>query len=84
MQSRPSATAAARPPCSWPADQVERWPIERLTSYAKTRRLQSEGHLDKIAAAIVERGEMLVGLADERQAFGQTLDERQTGLSTID
>ena len=84
MQSRPSATAAARAPHPWPADQVERWPIERLASYARTRRLQSEGRLDKIAAAIIERGEMLGELANERQAFGQTLDERQTGLSTID
>jgi hypothetical protein len=84
MQSRPSATAAARPPRPWPADQVERWPIERLTPYANKRRLQSEGRLDKIAAAIVEWGEMLVRLANERQAFGQTLDERQTGLSPID
>jgi hypothetical protein len=43
----------ARP---WPADRVERWPIERLTPYANNARLHSAADLDKIAASIVKWG----------------------------
>ena len=65
--------SAIRP---WPADQVERWPIERLIPYANNPRLHSEADLDKIAAAIVARGGMIPVLADGQQAFGQSLGER--------
>jgi len=37
----------------WPADQVERWPIERLIPYANNPRLHSEADLDKIATSIL-------------------------------
>src|ERR1700720_2162938 len=35
----------------WPADRVERWPIERLIPYAFNPRVHSEADLDKVAAA---------------------------------
>jgi hypothetical protein len=49
----------------WPADQVERWPIERLTPYANNARLHSEADLDKIAAAIRKWGWTNPVLVDE-------------------
>jgi hypothetical protein len=36
MQSEPAGAGPMRP---WPADQVERWPIERLLPYANNARL---------------------------------------------
>jgi len=52
----------ARP---WPADRVERWPIERLTPYANNARLHSAADLDKIAASIVKWGWTNPVLVDE-------------------
>jgi DNA modification methylase len=40
----------------WPADRVERWPIERLVPYAKNARTHSEAQVDQIAASIREWG----------------------------
>jgi DNA modification methylase len=62
-QSKPAGETPARP---WPADRVERWPIERLTPYANNPRLHSEADLDKIAAAIVNWGWTMPVLADEQ------------------
>ncbi len=55
--------ARARP---WPADQFERWPIERLIPYANNPRLHCEADLDKIAAAILKWGWTMPVLADEQ------------------
>jgi DNA modification methylase len=49
----------------WPADQVERWPIERLTPYANNPRLHSEADLHKIAASILKWGWTMPPLVDE-------------------
>ena len=40
----------------WPADKVERWPIERLVPYARNARTHSEAQVDQIAASIREWG----------------------------
>ena len=45
-----SEPAGGRRP--WPADQIEHWPIERLTPYANNPRRRSEADLDKLKAAI--------------------------------
>src|SRR6185295_15747335 len=37
---------------NWPADRVERWPIERLVPYAKNARTHSETQVEQIAASI--------------------------------
>jgi DNA modification methylase len=58
-QSKPGLTR------QWPADQVERWPVERLTPYADNPRLHSEADLDKIAEAIAKWGWTNPVLADE-------------------
>ena len=49
----------------WPADRVERWPLERLNTYANNPRLHSEADLDKIAAAILKWGWTMPALVDE-------------------
>ena len=36
----------------WPADRVERWPIEKRIPYANNPRIHSEADLDKVAASI--------------------------------
>jgi hypothetical protein len=46
----PEPEATGPPP--WPADEVQRWPIERLKRYANNPRLHSEADLSKIAASI--------------------------------
>jgi len=61
-QSEPSGTRPSRP---WPADQPERWPIERLIPYANNARLHSEADLDKIGASILEWGWTMPVLIDE-------------------
>src|ERR1700736_4387072 len=54
------------PTPSWPADRVERWPIERLIPYANNPRLHSEADLDEIAASIDEWGWTNPVLVDEQ------------------
>jgi DNA modification methylase len=49
----------------WPADNVERWQIERLIPYANNARFHSEADLDKIAASIRQWGWTMPVLADE-------------------
>ena len=66
MLSRQSEPADARPTRAWPADRVERWPIERLIPYANNPRLHSEADLDKIVAAILKWGWTLPILVDEQ------------------
>ena len=72
MSSIASGPAEASPIRPWPADQVERWPIERLIPYAANPRLHSETDIEKIAASILrwgwtnsvlvdEQGELIVG-----------------------
>jgi hypothetical protein len=56
MSSTQSEPAGARPTRPWPADRVERWPIERLIPYATNPRVHTEADIDKIAASIVEFG----------------------------
>src|SRR3954470_8475921 len=41
---------------AWPADKVERWPLERLIPYARNARTHSAEQVDQIAASIKEWG----------------------------
>ena len=52
MLSTQTDPATASPTRPWPADQIERWPIERLKPYANNPRLHSKADLGKIAASI--------------------------------
>ena len=56
MLSTQSELADASLTRPWPADRLERWPIERLIPYANNARLHSEADLDKLAAAIRKWG----------------------------
>jgi DNA modification methylase len=49
----------------WPADQVERWPISRLTPYARNARTHSDEQIAQIAASIKEWGWTNPILVDE-------------------
>jgi DNA modification methylase len=49
----------------WPADRIERWPLERLIAYVNNPRSHSEADLDKIAASIRKWGWTMPVLADE-------------------
>jgi DNA modification methylase len=40
----------------WPADKVERWPVDRLIPYARNARTHSSQQVDQIAASIREWG----------------------------
>src|SRR5215472_3702624 len=57
--------ADATPSHPWPADQVERWPIERLTRYPANPRLHTEADTDKIAASILKWGWTMPVLVDD-------------------
>ena len=61
-QSEPASAGPTRP---WPADQVERWPIEQLIPYANNARVHSEADLDKLAASIRKWGWTMPALVDE-------------------
>jgi len=41
---------------SWPADHVQRWPIDRLVPYARNARTHSDMQISQIAASIREWG----------------------------
>src|SRR5207253_2145623 len=62
MSITSESAGATRP---WPADHIERWPIERLIPYANNARLHSAADLDKIAAAIRRWGWTMPVLVDE-------------------
>src|SRR5215470_17544880 len=62
MSLTQSEFGSARP---WPADRLERWPIERLIPYANNARIHTEADLAKIAASITKWGWTMPVLADE-------------------
>src|SRR5258708_12567642 len=66
MLSAQSGPADARPSRPWPADRVERWPIERLIPYATNPRVHTAADIDKIAASIVEFGWTMPPLVDQK------------------
>src|SRR5262245_54168127 len=41
---------------TWPAERIERWPIDRLVPYANNARTHSSEQIDEIVAAIREWG----------------------------
>jgi hypothetical protein len=84
MSTQAEPVRATRP---WPADQVERWPIERLIPYANNARLHSEADLDKIAAAIRKWGWTNPVLVDEEGVLicghGRTAAAPRAGVTSI-
>jgi len=70
---------------SWPADAVERWPLDRLIPYARNARIHSEAQIAQIAASIKEWGWTNPILVDEGSniiaGHGRVLAARQLGLA---
>jgi ParB-like chromosome segregation protein Spo0J len=50
---------------AWPADRIERWPVERLIPYARNARTHPEDQVAQIAASIREWGWTNPVLVDE-------------------
>src|SRR5215472_14414336 len=85
MDTGPAVASPARP---WPADRVERWPIERLIRYANNPRLHSTADIDKIAASILKWGWTNPVLVDEQGVLiaghGRVAAAAQLGLTIPD
>jgi ParB-like chromosome segregation protein Spo0J len=60
-----SDSRAAKPNPLWPAYTVERWPIERLTPYAKNARTHSDAQIEQLRTAIRAYGWTVPILARE-------------------
>src|ERR1700716_1533096 len=56
QQSETLVTAKSAGKAPWPADHVERWPIERLIPFARNARTHSDAQVSQIAASIREWG----------------------------
>src|SRR5215831_12341657 len=71
----------------WPADNVERWPIERLIPYARNARQHSDAQIAQIAASIREWGWTIPILADEEGGIiaghGRVLAARKLSLADV-
>src|ERR1700710_715224 len=71
----------------WPADRVERWPIDRLVPYARNARTHSDGQVAQIAASIAEWGWTMPVLVDEAgmliAGHGRILAARKLGLAEV-
>src|SRR6185295_1105307 len=72
---------------SWPADRVERWPIERLVPYARNARTHSEAQVEQIAASIREWGWTNPVLVAEDGTIiaghGRVLGARKLGIKEV-
>jgi DNA modification methylase len=71
----------------WPADQIERWPIERLVPYARNARTHTPAQIDQIAASIREWGWTMPILVDENGTIlaghARVLAARKLGLAEV-
>lgn len=71
----------------WPADEIRRWPIEKLIPSATNARTHSESQVAQIAASIREWGWTVPVLIDEIGTIiaghGRVLAARQLGVQTI-
>src|SRR3569833_2190765 len=71
----------------WPADCVERWPLERLIPYARNARTHSDAQVAQIAAAIREFGWtnpiLIDGANGVIAGHGRLLAARKLGLEAV-
>lgn len=72
---------------SWPADKVERWPIDRLVPSAHNARTHSPEQVDQIAASMLEWGFTNPVLVDEAgeiiAGHGRVLAARKLGWTEV-
>ena len=71
----------------WPADKVERRPIETLIPYARNARTHTDAQVSQLAAAIREWGWTMPVLVDEHGTLiaghGRVLAANQLGLKSV-
>jgi DNA modification methylase len=71
----------------WPADNVTRWPVKRLTPYARNARTHSKEQVAQIAASIQEFGFTNPILVDEDGTIiaghGRVLAAQKLGLAEL-
>src|SRR5258708_637250 len=84
---RASRSGAGRRRRPWPADKVERWPIDRLIPYAKNARTHTDAQIAAIAASIKEWGWTTPALVAEDGGLiaghARVLAARQLGIAEI-
>jgi DNA modification methylase len=77
----------AHPIGAWPADKIERWPLERLIPNARNARTHSEAQVDQIAASIREWGWTTPVLVSEEgmiiAGHGRVRAARKLGLTEV-
>jgi len=71
----------------WPADKVERWPLDRLIPYAQNARTHSDEQVEQIAASIREFGFTNPVLIDDAGGIiaghGRVLAARKLGIAEV-
>src|ERR1700761_1849385 len=71
----------------WPADKVERWPIDQLIPYARNARTHSDAQVARIAGSIREWGWTMPVLAGEDGTIiaghGRVLAAHQLGIREV-
>jgi DNA modification methylase len=87
LSSIHSELAGASEPRPWPADQVERWPIERLVPYPNNPRVHTRVDVEKLEASIDKFGWTRPPLVDEQGVLiaghACVLAARRLGLNSI-
>jgi ParB-like chromosome segregation protein Spo0J len=72
---------------TWPADQVERWPLSKLIPYARNARTHSDEQVAQIAASIREWDWTVPVLVDEQGTLiaghGRVLAAQQLGITDV-
>src|SRR5262245_57494044 len=80
-------TQPARTPQPWPADRVERRPVDALLPYARNARTHSDEQVAQIAASIREWGWTMPVLVDEAgmiiAGHGRVMGARKLGIVDI-
>ena len=70
-----------------PADEIERWPLDKLTPYARNSRTHSDEQVAQLAASIREWGWTTPVLVDEDGGIiaghGRVLAARQLGMAEV-
>jgi ParB-like chromosome segregation protein Spo0J len=72
---------------SWPADRVERWPIDKLVPNARNARTHSDEQVAQLAASIEEWGWTIPVLVDETGGIiaghGRVMAAHRLGLENV-
>ena len=80
--------SAAKPaPQQWPADKVERWPIDRPKQYQRNARTHSPAQVTHLAKLITEYGWTMPLLCDEKDVLlaghGRLMAARELKLAQV-